>query len=42
VQSIIDGFGPIPAPSLYVYSEKGELLHNFEGEMEIDVVIKYL
>jgi peroxiredoxin len=42
VQSIIDSFGPIPAPSLFIYSEKGELANKFEGEMEIDVVTKYL
>jgi peroxiredoxin len=42
VQSIIDSYGPIPAPSIFIYSEKGELLNSFEGEMEIDVVIKYL
>jgi peroxiredoxin len=42
VQSVLDSFGPIPAPSLYIYSDKGELTEKFEGEMEIDVVLKYL
>jgi peroxiredoxin len=42
VQSIIDSYGPIPAPSIFIYSENGELLNSFEGEMEIDVVLKYL
>jgi peroxiredoxin len=40
--TIVDSFGPIPAPSLFIYSEKGELLNSFEGEMEIDTIIKYL
>jgi hypothetical protein len=42
VQSIIDSYGPIPAPSIFIYSEKGERVNSFEGEMEIDVVLKYL
>jgi peroxiredoxin len=41
-QSIIDSYGPIPAPSIYIYSTEGTLLNSFNGEMEIDVVIKYL
>jgi peroxiredoxin len=39
---IVDNFGPIPAPSLFIYSENGELLNSFEGEMEVDTIIKYL
>lgn len=42
VQHIIDSFGPIPAPSLFIYSESGEQLNSFQGEMEIDVITKYL
>lgn len=41
-QSIIDSYGPIPAPSIYIYSKEGSLLNSFNGEMEMDVVIKYL
>jgi thioredoxin-related protein len=42
VQQIIDSFGPIPAPSIFIYSENGEQLNSFQGEMEMDVIIKYL
>ncbi|HTJ52395.1 MAG TPA: hypothetical protein VL443_23210, partial [Cyclobacteriaceae bacterium] len=42
VQGVIDSFGPIPAPSIFIYSEAGEQVNKFEGEMEMDVVIKYL
>jgi len=42
VQGVIDSFGPIPAPSIFIYSEDGKQVNKFEGEMELDVVIKYL
>ena len=35
-------YGPIDAPSIYIYSSEGTLLNHFNGEMEIDVVLKYL
>ncbi len=41
-QSIVDNYGPIPAPSIYIYSSTGSIENSFNGEMEIDVVIKYL
>jgi len=41
-QSIFDNYGGIPAPSIYLYSVEGDLIEKFNGEMEIDVVIKYL
>jgi peroxiredoxin len=40
-QSIIDNYGPIAAPSLYIYDD-GKLVHSFNGEVEVDVVKKYL
>ena len=42
VQNIIDSYGPIPAPSIYIYSEQGKLLNKFNGEIEIDSVLKQL
>jgi hypothetical protein len=40
-QSILDNYGPIAAPSIYVYRD-GALVQSFNGEVELDVVIKYL
>jgi len=42
VQNIIDSYGPISAPSIYIYSEQGKLLNRFNGEIGIDIVLKSL
>jgi len=41
VQSILDNFGPIPAPSLYIYSA-GKLIAKFNGETKIDEILNSL
>lgn len=40
VQSIIDNFGSIPAPSLYVYNNLGKLTTKFNGETDITDILK--
>ncbi|MFZ6011031.1 MAG: peroxiredoxin family protein, partial [Bacteroidota bacterium] len=42
VQDVLDHYGPIETPSIYVYSKKGKLIQSFNGEVEIDVVLKYI
>jgi peroxiredoxin len=42
VQSVLDNFGAIAAPSLYIYSKEGKLVESFEGEVDIGVVLQYL
>lgn len=40
--NIVEAFGPIEAPSLYLYSREGKLIHSFNGEVAIEVVLKYI
>jgi peroxiredoxin len=42
VQGILNSFGAIPAPSLYIYTEDGTLKSKFNGETEVDKVISQL
>ena len=42
VQPILDNFGSIPTPSLYLYSDEKKLLKAFEGETSIEEVLEYL
>ena len=42
VQSVLDNFGPIQAPSMYIYSENGTLVQALNGEVDISVILKYL
>jgi peroxiredoxin len=39
---IINNFGPIQAPSIYIYSQQGKLVHHFNGEVDIQVLLNYL
>lgn len=41
VDEILENFGPIQAPSLYIYS-KGKLVQGLNGEVDISVIEKYL
>jgi peroxiredoxin len=41
-ENVIGSFGPIEAPSLYLYSAEGKLVQSFNGEVDISVVLKYL
>lgn len=42
VQSILDSFGPIPAPSLYIYNAAGKLVQKFNGETDMNLILKAL
>ena len=41
-QNILDTFGAISAPSIYIYSEKGDLIQKFNGQTPVDQIIQYL
>ena len=40
-ESVLNSLGAIELPSIYVYS-KGKLINAFNGEVELDVVFKYI
>lgn len=42
VQNILSTYGPIEAPSLYLYSEDGKLVESFIGEIAVEVIVKHL
>lgn len=42
VQPILDNFGSIPTPSLYIYSDQQQLLKAFEGETPIAKILEHL
>jgi peroxiredoxin len=42
VQSVWNNYGGISAPSIYIYSKEGRLVESFEGQVDVEVVIKYL
>jgi peroxiredoxin len=41
-QNVIDMFGPIETPTLYLYDKNGKLIESFSGEVAIEVVLKYI
>jgi peroxiredoxin len=41
-ENIINTFGPIQAPSVYIYSKEGKLVQEFNGQVDISVILKYL
>jgi peroxiredoxin len=41
-QNIVNAFGPIEAPSIYLYSSDGKMVEKFNGEVAIEVVLKYV
>ena len=42
VDDVVNNFGSISTPAIYIYKETGELVQNFDGLVDIDVVVKYL
>ena len=42
VQPILDNFGSIPTPSLYIYSGQKQLVEAFEGETPIKDILEHL
>jgi peroxiredoxin len=41
VSQVIRNYGPISAPSVYIYAE-GKLMKSFNGETAIEVILKYI
>lgn len=39
---VVNIIGPIETPSLYIYSQERKLVQSFNGEVAIEVVVKYL
>lgn len=42
IDEIINALGPIPAPSLFIYSPQGKLVKSFKGETDIQQIISHL
>lgn len=42
VQSILNSYGPVSTPSIYIYSEQGELRAQFNGQTEIETILKVI
>lgn len=40
LQYLLNSFGPIPAPSLYIYGDGGQLIKSFNGETPIETILK--
>ena len=41
-QSVLDNFGPIDAPSLYIFSSDRRLVKSFNGETPINEILKHI
>lgn len=42
VDNVLNNFGAIHAPSIYVYNEQGNLVASFSGQTAIDTIVKVL
>ncbi|MBT1706379.1 peroxiredoxin family protein [Chryseosolibacter indicus] len=42
VESVLNTYGPIATPSVYIYSKNGKLVKQFNGETDIQEIIKVL
>ena len=42
VDEVLNSFGPIDAPSVYIYNEQGRLKQNFNGETVIQLILRSL
>jgi hypothetical protein len=41
-ENILNNFGPIEAPSVYIYSAEGKLVQKFNGQVDVSVILKSL
>jgi peroxiredoxin len=41
-ENVLNNFGPIQAPSVYIYTGQGRLVQKFNGQTDIGVILKYL
>jgi peroxiredoxin len=42
LENVLNNFGAIQAPSIYIYSPQGKLVQHFNGQTDIGVIMKYL
>jgi thioredoxin-related protein len=42
VENVLNNFGAISAPSIYIYTKEGRLVESFDGQVDVEVVIRYL
>jgi cytochrome oxidase Cu insertion factor (SCO1/SenC/PrrC family) len=42
VQDVLNNYGPIHAPSIYVYTKDGKLLKSFSGTTDVEKIIEVL
>lgn len=42
VQEVINNLGPVPAPSVFIFSEEGKLIKTFKGEVGIEKIMSAL
>lgn len=41
-RNILDNYGPISAPSIYIYSEEQKLVKSFNGQVAVEKVLKFI
>jgi peroxiredoxin len=41
-ENVLNNFGPIQAPSVYIYTDQGRLVQKFNGQTDISLILKYL
>jgi hypothetical protein len=41
-ENVLNNFGPIQAPSVYIYADQGKLIQKFNGQTDVSVILKYL
>lgn len=41
-ENVLNNFGPIQAPSVYIYTDQGKLVQQFNGQTDVSVILKYL
>ncbi len=41
-RNVIEAFGPIETPSLFLYDKNGKLIQSFSGEVAVEVILKYI
>lgn len=41
-RDVIETFGPIETPTIFLYDKNGNLIESFSGEVAIEVVLKYI
>lgn len=42
VDDVLNHFGSISTPSIYIYKESGELVQSFDGLVDVQVIVQYL